>query len=375
MVDARRTKRARDSSDEMTLEEHITIRRAKLVKERREAPTLRQVATELRADADCMTKRWQRRGQLDARLRASELEKEAEIRESMIREHEYETSVVSYLRMYHQRVDVALPTTASRKSDTIEAYVKHSDLTGQRKSSIIDEYLVDMKQAPAKVAMAARDECPKCVTKLLLHSQKSLMTCPQCGYAMTYLDATSTSTSFDDIIEYSQYSYKRASHFAMWVALCQGKEAHRVPDSILKQVMDELYQQRVRTPDEITQKRVRDILRRLKIRKGYDHVVQITERLSGIPAKRIPPEKEHILRTMFLQMQPAFERHAPKTRTNFLSYSYVLYRCFQIVGLHGMLDGLTLLKGRDKLENNDAIFRKMSEQLGWPTFDLPPIGS
>ena len=76
---------------------------------------------------------------------------------------------------------------------------------------------------------------------------------------------------------------------------------------------------------------------------------------------------------MFLQMQPAFQRHAPKSRTNFLSYSYVLYRCFQILGIPEMLDGITLLKGRDKLEANDAIFRRMCVDLGWPVFDLPPV--
>jgi hypothetical protein len=36
-----------------------------------------------------------------------------------------------------------------------------------------------------------------------------------------------------------------------------------------------------------------------------------------------------------------------------------------------MLDGLTLLKGKDKLELNDAIFKNMCKDLGWPIFDLP----
>jgi hypothetical protein len=39
-----------------------------------------------------------------------------------------------------------------------------------------------------------------------------------------------------------------------------------------------------------------------------------------------------------------------------------------------MLDGLTLLKGKDKLELNDSIFRKMCVDLGWPVFDLPSTG-
>jgi ribosomal protein L37AE/L43A len=374
-VDARRTKRVRDVSEEMTLEEHISRKRAALVEARREVPALRNKANLLREQASSMAGRWQKRSAMDAIQHANELDKEADERESMSREHEYETIVVSYLRMYHKRVESTPPTAATRKSDTIEAYVRQTDMTGQRQAAILDEYLVEMNQAPPKVAMAARDECPKCSVKLLLCAPKSIMTCPECGYTVTYLDATSSSTSFDDVVEYSQYSYKRANHFSMWIALCQGKEAHRVSDDVLEQVMNELYQQRVRNASDITQKKVRDILRRLRLRKAYDHVAQITARLSGIPPLRISPEVEEKLRIMFLQMQPAFERHAPKSRTNFLSYSYVLYRCFQIMGMTHMLDGLTLLKGKDKLELNDSIFKKMCVDLGWPVFDLPVAGT
>lgn len=375
-MDARRTKRVRDSGEQLSLEEHIASRRAKLVQERREVPRFRELVAEHRARASTLTRRWQVRARLDLLAHADELEREADIRASMKREYEYETTIVTYLRMYHQKIDASShPVSTSRKSDTIEAYVRQTDITGQRRSQILDEYLVTMNQAPPKVAMALRDECPRCATKLLLCTTKSIMSCQECGYSVTYLDATTSSTSFDEVVEYSQYSYKRANHFQMWITLCQGKEAHRVPDDILNTVMNELYQQRVQRASDITQKRVRDILRRLKIRKAYDHVAQITARLSGIPPLRISPEVEERLRTMFLQMQPAFERHAPKNRTNFLSYSYVLYRCFQIMGLTHMLDGLTLLKGKSKLEMNDAIFRNMCLDLGWPIFDLPSTGT
>jgi hypothetical protein len=187
------------------------------------------------------------------------------------------------------------------------------------------------------------------------------------------LDATSSSTAYDEVIEFSQYSYKRVNHYLMWLALIQGKETHVVPDDILDAVMRELYERRnVRCATDITQKMVRESLRRLRLRRAYDHVAQITARLTGVRPPRISAETEEQLKNMFLQMQPAFHRHAPRSRTNFLSYSYVLYRCFQILGLPHMLEGLTLLKGRDKLEANDAIFRKMCVDLKWPVFDLPP---
>jgi hypothetical protein len=373
MSDAKRTKRVRDASESLTLEEHVAARREALVAARREVPAMRARAAELRAQADALGARWQRRMAGDLRAQAAELDAEADARASMEREHEFESVVVHYLRTYLQQPD---PVQATRKSEAIAAYVRHTDATAQRRATILDEYLTDMNQAPPKVAMAARDECPKCEHKLLLCAAKSIMSCPSCGYAVTYLDTTSSSTAFDEVIEYSQYSYKRVNHFLGWLALVQGKEAHRVPDDVLQQVMRELYAtHRITDPKEVTQKRVRDVLRKLRLRKAYDHVAQIAARLSGEPPLRIPPSTEEQLRNMFLRMQPAFARHAPKTRTNFLSYSYVLYRCFQILGLHHMCDGIALLKGRDKLEANDAIFRKMSHDLGWPVFDLPPVAA
>lgn len=375
--DAKRTKRTRDVSEEMTLEEHIAARRRKLVEDRREAPALRARAAALRAEADAMTARWQTRLALDRRAQAREWEEEAAARESMAREHQFESTVVTYLRTYHQCTDAkpAMPATASRKSDTLEAYVRYTDLTKQRRATILDEYLTEMNQAPPKVAMAARDECPRCAggTKLLLCTAHSTMSCPECGYTVAYLDTTSSSTAFEDVTQYSAYSYKRINHFVMWVTHAQGKEAHRVPDEILQAVMKELYETHgLRDPAQIKQPLVRSVLRKLKLRKAYDHVAQVCARLSGVRPLRITPKIEEQLRNMFLQMQPSFQRHAPKSRTNFLSYSFVLYRCFQILGLTHMLDGLSLLKGREKLEANDAIFRKICIDQGWPIFELPP---
>jgi len=373
MADAKRTKRVRED-ETLTLDEHIQKRRARLVSERQEVPRFRRQVQGMREEARAMTSRWQMRKRQDLLRNADALEEECNVRENMSREHHFETMVVQYLQRYHKSHG---PTWhARRKSDSIQAYVEQSGASAQHKASIVDEYLTDIDQAPAKVAMSTRDECPRCTdssTPLLVCPARSIMTCSRCGYSVAYLDATSSSTAFDEMVEFSQYSYKRVNHYMMWLSLVQGKETHRVSDDILEAVMSDLYERlNVRSTSDITQKRVRDSLRHLRLRKAYDHVAQITSRLSGRRPPRISAHVEEQLRNMFLQMQPAFHRHAPKSRTNFLSYSYVLYRCFQILGLHDMLEGITLLKGRDKLEANDAIFRRMCVDLGWPQFDLPP---
>ena len=373
MSDAKRTKRARED-ETLTLDEHIQRRRAQLVAERLEVPRLRERARSMREEAVGLTARWQSRMRNDRLHDADALEAECDARESMAREHRFETMVVQYLRRYHKTQPQTTWQTR-RKSDSIQAYAEHTGASAQHRASIVDEYLTDIAQAPAKVAMSTRDECPRCDSSapLLVCPTRSIMTCSTCGYCVAYLDSTSSSTAFDEMVEFSQYSYKRVNHYMMWLTLVQGKETHRVPDDILNAVMIDLHDRlNVRGTEDVTQRRVRDSLRHLRLRKAYDHVTQITSRLSGRRPPRISAHVEDQLRNMFLQMQPAFHRHAPKSRTNFLSYSYVLYRCFQILGLHDMLEGITLLKGRDKLEANDAIFRRMCVDLNWPVFDLPP---
>lgn len=371
-TDLKRTKRVRDASEDLTLEEHIAVHRQKLLAARNEVPQILNRATRLREQSRGMVRRFERRTANDLVAAAENLDREAAARQSMSREHEFEATVVTYLRRYHVRAD---PSTSTHRKATIETYMRNTDLARKQQCAILDEYLTYMNRAPPKVAMAARDDCPRCAThpKLLLCAARSTMTCPECGYAVTFLDSSTTSTSFDDVIEFSQYSYKRVTHYMMWLALVQGKEAHVVPDDVLHAVMKDLYA-RLRLTDvkDITQHRVRESLRRMRLRRAYDHVAQITARISGIPPPRITPDVEEKLRTMFLKMQPAFAQHAPKTRTNFLSYPYVLWRSFQILGLHHMCEGMSLLKGRDKLEANDAIFRRMAADLGWKLSDLPP---
>ena len=63
--------------------------------------------------------------------------------------------------MYYKQGNEVSICRVNRKSDTVQAYVRHTD-TASRRRAHIDEYLTEMNRAPPKVAMAARDECPRC---------------------------------------------------------------------------------------------------------------------------------------------------------------------------------------------------------------------
>lgn len=116
---------------------------------------------------------------------------------------------------------------------------------------------------------------------------------------------------------------------------------------------------------EITPKKIKEILKRLKSNKYYEHVPHIINKLNGIPIPHFESDLEEKLRTMFKMIQPSFLRHAPIDRKNFLSYSFVLHKFLQLLGKDEYLLSFPLLKSRDKLYLQDLIFKKICEDLQW----------
>ena len=68
---------------------------------------------------------------------------------------------------------------------------------------------------------------------------------------------------------------------------------------------------------------------------------------------------------MFKEIQPAFQKNCPKDRSNFLSYSYVLYKFCELLDLDEYLPSFPLLKNRDKLYIQDKIWEKICADLSW----------
>ena len=77
-------------------------------------------------------------------------------------------------------------------------------------------------------------------------------------------------------------------------------------------------------------------------------------------------ELEEKLCNMFKEIQGPFLRHCPKDRKNFLSYSYVLFKFFELLKLDEHLRFFPLLKSREKLAIQDQIFKCICEDLNWP---------
>jgi len=145
------------------------------------------------------------------------------------------------------------------------------------------------------------------------------------------------------------------------------KQNVEIEQNVLDQVMARLVKTQV-APENVNAKVVRDVLKFLKLRRYYEHSLLIACRLTGQSPPRITPEQEEQLRVMFAQIQKPFETVREKLfpdRKNFLSYSYILYKFCENLGLEHFKENFQLLKGRDKLHKQDLLYKEICKELNW----------
>ena len=87
--------------------------------------------------------------------------------------------------------------------------------------------------------------------------------------------------------------------------------------------------------------------------------------ITGKKAPIITRQCEELLRNMFKEIQVAFMKHCPENRKNFLSYSYVLHKFCELLELDHLLEYFPLLKSREKLQQQDVIWKKICQELEW----------
>ena len=165
--------------------------------------------------------------------------------------------------------------------------------------------------------------------------------------------------------EISYFAYKRINHFNEWLAQFQAKESTEIPDKVYMDITAELKKEKTLKLKNITPKKIRTILKKLGLNKYYEHVPHIINMINGKPAPVINRVTEEKLRMMFKEIQTPFMNHCPPERKNFLSYSYVLHKFVELLDMDQYLKCFPLLKSREKLQQQDMIWKNICKDLKW----------
>jgi len=234
------------------------------------------------------------------------------------------------------------------------------------KSALVDKYMsIINKQYVRNVEDKNIEICKVCNNQMTCLQQDAIMICNMCGYQELLLVEQNRPILKQNTKDTSHFCYKRINHFREWCNQVQGKESTDIPDDIFEKILTEIKKEKIIELKSISYIKMRDILKRLRINKYYEHINYIINRINGIPTPQFSPELEEKLCNMFRSIQAPFLKHCPKDRKNFLSYSYVLYKFFQILGLNEYLKYFPLLKSREKLYVQDQIWRNICIDLNY----------
>ena len=211
---------------------------------------------------------------------------------------------------------------------------------------LLEKYLQKIDPEHAKATNSIEDPygiCERCDKEMTFSINEALFFCDQCGYQEFVLIDSDKPSYKDPPREVTYYAYKRINHFNEWLAQFQAKESTEIPEEVFEEIMEELKKERISSTEGLKPAKIREILKKLKHTNFYEHVPYILNRING----------------------KTFVKHCPKNRSNFLSYSYVLYKFCERLELDDYLQGFPLLKNRDKLYNQDKIWGLICADLQW----------
>jgi hypothetical protein len=209
-------------------------------------------------------------------------------------------------------------------------------------------------------------KCVECGDKLINDASVGVTVCYTCGSIENFNTTDVREWNHSETHEYNKpYCYKRTNHFKEWISQTQGREGVSIPDEIINCVILEIKKERIIDKNSITYDKVKEFLKKLKFNKYYEHIPNIITRITGEKRIIINQELETKLLKMFNEIQDPFQKHCPTTRKNFLSYSYTLYKFFQLLEKNEYLKYFPLLKSRDKMYEQDEIWKNICKELNW----------
>lgn len=207
--------------------------------------------------------------------------------------------------------------------------------------------------------------CSSCQSSNLFMEGSCYNICGNCGCSNFLLGDDLSYKEEQSIEKVVNYMYKRDNHLNEWLLQFQAKETTNIPNEVIEQLRSEFRKQKIKNIKDITNAKVKALLKKLNMSKYYEHVPYISNILNGIKPPSMSQALEDKIRMMFKDVQEPFDKHCPKTRTNFLSYPYTLYKFCELLGEDDFLPCFQLLKSKDKLYEQDVIWKNICNDLKW----------
>ena len=206
-------------------------------------------------------------------------------------------------------------------------------------------------------------KCKACNKGEMIQSTSDgIMICNHCHIFVKYLIHSDKPTYKEPPKEISFYAYRRINHFKEILAQFQAKETTEIPPEIIENIKNQIKKERIHI-NTLTNKKTKEILKKLKYNKYYEHITFIKDKL-GIKPPIMTPQLEETLCNLFIDIQLPYAKFCPTDRVNFLNYYYTLYKLCELLGEKSFLPHFPMLKEQKKIEQ-DEIWKKICDELKW----------
>jgi hypothetical protein len=208
------------------------------------------------------------------------------------------------------------------------------------------------------------DICSHCKKGELIYVETEGTTiCNNCSKTIKYLIENDKPSYKEPPKEVCFYAYKRINHLREILAQFQAKETTYIPDEVFENIKHQIKKERIELKD-LTNKKTKDILKNLGYNKFYEHIPYIKDKL-GIKPPVMSSDLEGQLCNLFMEIQKPYAKYCPKDRVNFLNYYYTLFKLCELLNQRKFLPYFPMLKDREKRIEQDQIWKKICEELGW----------
>jgi hypothetical protein len=247
-------------------------------------------------------------------------------------------------------------------NNALNTFFKLKDTKPEIKNNIIQKYLQNI--GIDSDIYYQKDVCGYCLKgEIIPIEDEGLMMCNQCFKNTPFLVENEKPSYKEPPKEISFYAYKKINHFKEILAQFQGKETTYISDEIIDNIRLQIKRERI-TLEQMSYNKTKEILKKLRYNKYYEHIAFIKNKL-GIPPLVINPEMEELLCNLFMELQAPYAKFCPDYRVNFLNYYYILFKLCELLGETTYLNEIPMLKDREKLIEQDDIWKKMCGVLNW----------
>ena len=232
--------------------------------------------------------------------------------------------------------------------------------------SCVQQYLANVDDTFIDINnfIVPTDICKKCnIGELIPIDHEGMLVCNNCSTTIQFLVENEKPSYKEPPKEVCFYAYKRINHFREILAQFQAKETTLIPDEVLTNIKNQIKKERINS-SQLSNKRAKDILKKLGYNKYYEHIPFIKDKL-GIKPPVMSPQLEERLCSLFMDIQAPYAKFCPEDRVNFLNYYYTVYKLCELLDEKKFLPYFPMLKDRVKRIEQDEIWKKICFELNW----------